>query len=176
MKGHDMKIEEKSLGKLVRQRRLQMGLSQKELAELLGYKKVVKGIRRIEQMERGRAAKVVVTKIMAALGITAEDRIACYEEDYRQMQAHCRANPLAPHLIVRLMAAVYCRREVPEGLTEEALLDHVLEFSAESGFRCCLMCSHWLRFWVDPDGEWRRDETMGGGPWARPDVGALLGI
>jgi len=171
-----MNIEEKSLGKLVKQRRQELGLSQKELAELLGYKKIVKGIRRIEQMERGRAAKVVASKMMAVLGISEGERVACYEEDYRQMQAHFRANPIVPHLIVRLMAAVYCRREVPDGLSEEELLDYVIEFSAESGFRCCLMCSHWLRFWVDPDGKWRRDETMGGGPWARPDVGVLFRV
>jgi len=52
-------------GQLLKDRRIAMGLSPKQLAEKLGYRNIVKGIRRINEAEEGGGDNNKLQEIMA---------------------------------------------------------------------------------------------------------------
>ena len=159
-----MGCEEKAFGLLIKNRREDLGFSQKDLAGLLGYKKTVKGIRRIEQLEEGSIVEIVVEKVMAILGLRDEDRAVCKAEDEQRRWECMMANPVTPHVVVRLLAAVHLKEEVPEDATVEEMLEFAREMARERRMKCCLVYSHWLRFWIQEDGTWYRDEEVDRGP------------
>jgi len=165
-----------AFGVLMRKRREEMGYSRKDVADLLGYKNAVKGIRRVERLEDGWIVEVVLEKVMKILRVAGEERVVCREEDERREYEWKLANPVIPHVVVRLMAAVYMRRGVPEGVSEEEMLEFARGVAMERGWRCWLVISHWVRYGILGDGSWKREENISGGPAGRLDVGLVVKV
>ena len=68
------------------------------------------------------------------------------------------------HLVVRLMAAVYARKALPEGITTpEEAESWACEFAREHRWRVCLVVSRRISLWIDSFGlvEARTEATPG---------------
>ena len=99
----------------------------------------------------------------------------CRVEDERRLFEWQIENPIKPHLVIRWVAAVYARQEVPEKGTEEEMLDYVRKLAMKFRCKCWFVVSHWICYAVERDGSWRVVRGVNSGPVARLDVGALVG-
>lgn len=82
-----------------RKRRLEIQMSLAQLARLVGYKNVSKGVRKIDFFERsGTCHAELFRKLTAALGIDEQTRNRLDYEDYHDWLA-TPANPPAPYLL-----------------------------------------------------------------------------
>ena len=77
-----------------------------------------------------------------------------------------------PVLVVRLMAACFQHREVPEHLAdEEEMISHALATSAETGLRTCLVLGPRRAWYCEPDGSrYFSEEPPSGGSVVGRDV------
>jgi transcriptional regulator with XRE-family HTH domain len=140
-----------------RQTRLARGLRLGDLARRLGYKNVGKGANRINTFERGgRIHKDLFAKLAVALGIDSETVDRLVEEDRRQFFAEWNAwanEPIRPHLVVRLMAAVYTIHPLPDEIqTVEQAEAYAADFARGKKMHCCLVLSRRLSVWIGDDG------------------------
>lgn len=163
------------LGALIAEKRNQAGISKKQLAELCGYTKIAKGIRRVGEIERGKVIKELTAKIMQILDISNEERESCKHKDYDlEMERRNNLPPFKPYIVRRLIAAVYQNLPVPEGMSHEELIENTLKRSVEEHFLMCLQLDYDLRYWMNPNGTYFVDRTFEGGPWARPNIGIFF--
>lgn len=163
------------LGALIAEKRSQAGITRKKLAELCDYRKLEKGIRRIEEIENGRVIEELTVKIMKILEISKEERENCKQKDYDfEMERRNNLPPFKPYIVRRLIPAVYQSISVPEGLSNEELIEYTLKKSAEEHFYMCLQLNYDLRYWIQPDGKCLEDHKFDGGPWAKPNIGIFF--
>ncbi len=147
-----------ALGTHIRSLRQCRGLSLGDLARLVGYGNISKGGNRLHQLETtGRGHPDLLGKVAEALEIdwqTVEDLV---EEDRRAAYADWSrwANEvIQPYLVVRVMAAVYCRQVLPaEIATQEAAEQHAAAIAAERHMQVCLVWSRRLSVWFDAGGK-----------------------
>ena len=60
-----------------------------------------------------------------------------------------------PHLVVRLMSAVYQRKAIPPGLTREEVLQRTQHFSTSLDLRVAVVWTATQATYVEPDGSRR---------------------
>lgn len=140
-----------------RKQRLARGLTLGKLAARVGYRNMSRGANRIHRFEQtGQIHRDLLGKIAVALGVENETVETLATEDRRRVLAEWGqwANePIRPHLIVRLMSAVYVRCELPSGITTvEAAEEYAAHVARERGSRVCLVLSRKTSVWFSEDG------------------------
>jgi len=145
------------LGKHFKSVRQERGISLGTLARMIGYKNVGKGANRINLFEQqGDIKEDLLMKLAEALSIdwlTVEDLI---EKDRRQFFTEWNAwanEPITPHVVVRLIAAVYFRQELPRcSSSVEEAEDAAAAIAIRWKKRCCLVLSRRISVWFDEHG------------------------
>ena len=156
-----------NLGAFLRAERLRRGLSLSELARMVGYRNINKGVRRIMALEQTGSGKAdLLVNVAAALNLdwTVVERLVDEDRQERLREWEQWVNePVPIHLVVRLMAAVYARKVLPEDiLTPEQAEKWACEFAREHRWRVCLVVSRRRSVWIDAEGVYATTE-------ARPD-------
>jgi hypothetical protein len=160
-----------NLGSFIKAERLKHGLTLGRLARLVGYHNINKGARRIACLEKTGSTMPpdLLVKVVDALGLdwTLVERLA--EEDRRERLRAWEAwvnEPTPMHLVVRLMAAVYARRELPaEVTTQEQAETWACTFARQHRCQVCLVLSRRWSVWIDADGQIQaRTEARTGEP------------
>ncbi len=128
-----MKPMSTHLSRFFRQRREVRKLSFGDVARLLGYKNVAKGSNKVIKFERdGNIRPDLFSKLAAVLEISAEDIRRCIQEDKADWQ-RWSDEPIEPHLVARIMCAVYSTKRIPTELQEsqEAMEEFASAFAKE---------------------------------------------
>ncbi len=141
------------LGDLFRARRAGRGLTIGQLARLVGYTNVTRGCNRIRGFEAGgKVAPDLLSKLAEALGVTPAEIQRALGEDYRDWLAWAE-EPVRPHLVVRSMACVYQRVELPDdALDPGAAGSFASRLAVERKLKVCLVLSRRLSVWYDATG------------------------
>ena len=130
--------------------RVEMHLSLTQLARMVGYVNVSKGVRKIDQFERtGACHPILFVKLTAALGIDERTRNQLEYQDYKDWLA-APANPPTPYMMRSpIMGCI----GLPEELTTvEEMEGYASDYARRHGAAVCLVLSRriWMRF--DKDG------------------------
>lgn len=142
-------------GRFLKERRLAINLTQKQLADKLGYRNTNRGIRRIQKIEDGFIDSDLVCKIMQNLDVSNEERAkCCLREEACILEQIAKLPKFKPVLVWRAMACVYVEVKMPESLTT---VDEMLEFASayakERKALCWLKLDYNLRYHINRDGE-----------------------
>lgn len=146
------------LGEYLRDNRVKQGLTLGQLARMVGYRNINKGERRITALERtGKGNADLLVNVASALNLDWEMVLDLAEEDRQERLREWEAwanQPVPMHLVVRLMAAVYARKVLPEGVTTpEQAETWACEFAKEHRWRVCLVVSRRQSVWIDAEGQ-----------------------
>lgn len=141
-------------GKFLKDRRISLGLTPKQLAEKLGYRNLVKGIRRISEAEEANSGEFKLQEIMAALNVTEADRTQCAEEQKRQVLELVKTLPkFKPILLWHVQACFYAEERIPEELTTlEQMMEFASDFAKNKKRPAMLLIDYHLKCYVRPDG------------------------
>ena len=133
-----------------RKRRLEMHLSLAQLARIVGYANISKGVRKIDTLERkGECHPILFAKLMAALGIDERTRSRLAYEDYKEWLA-TPANPPTPYM---LRSPIRGCLGVPEELkTVEEMERYAADYARRGGWSVCLVLDNRIRMLFSPDG------------------------
>jgi len=135
-----------------KRRRLERGLTVPQLARMIGYQNVSRGIRRIMAFEEtGHAHPKLLMKLTNALDIdqatVARLAYADWCERFKAMN-----QPIEPYLVRRLLYGGGTRL-VPRHLhSTEAIERYAAHFAKRCGTEVCLILSQRVRMWFNPDG------------------------
>jgi transcriptional regulator with XRE-family HTH domain len=137
-----------------RQRREARKFSFGDVARRLGYKNVAKGANKVIKFERdGNIRPDLFSKLAAVLEISVEDIRRCIEEDKGEWERWAD-EPIEPHLVARVMCAVYSTKRIPVELqaSRAAMEEFASEFASERRWRVWLVLSKRTRVWFDEKG------------------------
>ena len=140
------------------QQREAKGLRPGQLARLAGCANVEKQGGRIREFEiSGKISKELFERLTTALNIdleTIERLVGQDRKEFFEAWLKWVNEPIQPHLVVRLMAAVYSSQKLPPEITtmEEAEA-YASSVAAESKRRVCLVWSRRISCWFLPTGE-----------------------
>jgi len=164
------------LSRFFEKHRISKSLKPGQVASLIGYTNISKGGSRIRSFEQtGSISRELFEKLAAFFEIDNGIIEQLVEEDRREFFHKWLAwvnEPIQPHLVVRLIAAVYSRRDMgPDiGTIEEAEV-WAASVARESRLKCCLVWSRRLSIWFDETGSIvGRTEAVPGEvnvPWMR---------
>jgi transcriptional regulator with XRE-family HTH domain len=146
---------------LFRRWRDERGLTIPELARLVGYRNITKGCNRIQKFEAGgKIAPDLLVRLSEALGISPDEIRQSLGEDYREWLTWAN-EPVKPYVVVRYMACVYSRVELPEdALAPEAAEVFASDLARERKMMVCLVISRRLSIGFDSTGkEYQRLES-----------------
>jgi transcriptional regulator with XRE-family HTH domain len=151
-------VRSSNLGAFISAERKRRRLTLGQLARLVGYRNISKGARRIACLEQtGTATPDLLVNVAEALNLDwamverlaeadSQDRFRAWEEWASQPVPMC--------LVVRLMAAVYSRKNLPAWVTTpEQAEAWACEFARTHRLRVCLVVSRRLSVWIDGQGE-----------------------
>lgn len=135
-------------------RRLSLG----QLAALLGYRSITKGMNRVKWFEDGgKVHPDLLIKLVQVLEVDPATVNQLIEEDRRQfLDAWNRwaDEPIQPCVVVRLIPAICQHREIP---AEVKTLDQMEQFASEIARnehkRACLVVSRRLTIWFNEKGQ-----------------------
>lgn len=161
------------LSEMFRQRRSASGISLGDLARACGYLNVSRGANRIQAFERsGEIEPKLLGNLAAALGIASSEIRQAVAQDRAEWEEWA-SQPIVPHLVVRLIAAFYCRQAIPSDIHHSQILmeDYAADFAYDNRVRVCLVLSRKLRVWFERDG-WKSGVTedtfvVRNGPWLK---------
>ena len=142
------------LSRFFRHRRESLKLSFGDVARRLGYQNVAKGANKVITFERdGSIRPDLFRRLAAILEISADDIRRCIEEDKGEWERWAD-EPIEPHLVARVMCAVYSTKSIPLDLQEsqEAMEQFASAFAKERKWRVWLVISKRIRIWFDADG------------------------
>jgi transcriptional regulator with XRE-family HTH domain len=104
------------LSRFFRQRREARKLSFGDLGRRLGYINVTKGANKVIKFERdGNIQPDLFRKVAAVLEISDDDIRRCVEADRAEWERWAD-EPIEPHLVARIMCAVYSTKRIPPEL------------------------------------------------------------
>jgi transcriptional regulator with XRE-family HTH domain len=143
-----------NLGSLFRQRRDERGLTTAQLARLLGYRNVTKGCNRIGRFEDGgKVAPDLLAGLSEALEVTPDEIRRSLDGDYKEWLAWAD-EPVRPYVVLRYMACVYSRVELPDdALSPEAAEVFASQLARERKLMVCLVVSRRLSIRFDSTGK-----------------------
>ena len=154
-------------GRHIKTVRTQRGIRLSELARLLGYGNINRGVQRLHVFEsEGIITEELLAKVVQVLGIPDEDLKRLMERDrqdlHRRFEEWCsKSEP--PHLIIRLIPGVYRRKWVPDSVPAERVEEYASATAAEEQKKTCLVLNRRESVWYDEEGRFRFRQT------ARPD-------
>ena len=100
--------------------RKERDLSLSQLARLVGYQNVTKGCNKITKFEeRGEIHADLLRKLADSLGIgaaTIDALIDCDRREFERVWNEWADQPISPHIVIRLIPAVYRRSDLPVGI------------------------------------------------------------
>ncbi len=150
----------KLTGKYLKEERLKQGLNTAELARLMGYKNVSKGMNRIIELERENIViPEVLKRIVDALNLDLDhvhslirkDR----DEDKRKFEEWAN-EPVEMYYIIRLMPTIYLSYDLPTNIkTEEEAVEFVAGIAKEKHNKCWVVLSRREKVYITEDGEIR---------------------
>ncbi|MBI2806123.1 MAG: hypothetical protein HYX68_14170 [Planctomycetes bacterium] len=152
------------------QARLARGLKPGQVAQLCDSSNVSKVGNRIRVFElSGNVSKELFGKLVAFFEINAETIEKLAEQDRREFFDQWLAwvnEPITPHLVIRVMAAIYTTRAVQKEIaTMEAAESWASGVAREIKKRCCLVWSRRISIWFGEDGSViERTEAVPGEP------------
>jgi transcriptional regulator with XRE-family HTH domain len=142
------------LSRFFRHRREARKLSFGDVAHLLGYVNVTKGANKVIKFERdGNIRPDLIRKLAAILEISDDEIRRCLQEDKAEWERWAN-EPVEPHLVARIMCAVYSTKWIPAELQEsrEAMEAFASAFAKERKWRVWLVLSKRTRVWFDEKG------------------------
>ena len=136
-----------------KQRREEKGLTRAQLAQLVGYRNISKGCRRLAEFEEtGAVHPDLFGKLTAALAIDEATVKHLLEGDYRSWNKWAN-QPIRPYLVIHLIAAVYNTIGLPEHICSVAEAERFASITAKRyRMRCCLVLSRRISVWYATDG------------------------
>jgi transcriptional regulator with XRE-family HTH domain len=143
------------LSRFFRQRREARKLAFGDLARRLGYVNVTKGANKVIKFERdGQIRPDLFRKLTAVLEISTDDIRRCIEADKAEWERWAD-EPIEPHLVARIMPAVYSTKSIPPELqrSQEAMEEFASEFARERKWRVWLVLTKKTRVWFDEKGQ-----------------------
>ena len=148
--------------------RKERDLSLSQLARLVGYTNVTKGSNKIQKFEqRGEIHTDLLWKLADELDIDKTTIDTLVEQDRREFVRvwnEWANEPIRPHIVIRLIPAVYKRSELPDGIVsvEEAEII-AADVARRWRKKVCLQWTRRLSVWFDSDGnvEFRTETTPG---------------
>jgi transcriptional regulator with XRE-family HTH domain len=144
-----------NLSRFFRHRREARKFSFGDLARQLGYKNVAKGANKVIKFERdGNIKPDLFHKLAAVLEISNDDIRRCIEADKAEWEAWAD-EPIEPHLVARIMCAVYSTKRIPVELQEsrQAMEEFASAFASERKWRVWLVLTKRTRVWFDESGQ-----------------------
>jgi hypothetical protein len=142
------------LGDFFRARRVERKLTTGQLARLAGYRNLGRGSNRIHRFEAGdRIAPDLLGKLTEVLEIHPDQVRRCAAEDYNDWLTWA-SEPIRPHLVLRWIACVYQRVELPDdALAPETAEAYAAGLARERKLRVCLVLSRRLSVYFDGTGQ-----------------------
>jgi len=143
------------LSRFFRQRREGRKLSFGDVARLLGYSNVAKGANKVIKFERdGNIRPELFRNLAAVLEISTDDIRRCMEADRAEWERWAD-EPIEPHLVARIMPAVYSTKRIPAELqaSREAMEEFASAFAKERKWRVWLVLSKRIRIWFNERGK-----------------------
>ena len=140
-----------------RNKRLALGLRLGDLALRVGYERSGRsrahGCNRLNRFETtGRITEAMLAKVASVLDIPKTKIDELRQEDLRE-RARWLNEPIRPHMVVRLMAAVYCPVALPDGIESvEDAERYASEFARERRVQVCLVLSRRISVYFNADG------------------------
>jgi len=142
-------------------------LSLQQIARLLGYRNLNKGVRRVQTFERsGEIDGRLFQKLAAALEVDQATVNRLLQEDLEEWTKWVN-EPIKPYLVVRLMPAFYSQAELPDEIESvEEAERYASEFARERRLRVCLVLSRRISVYFADDGsfQYASEAVPGGGP------------
>ena len=144
------------LGNYFRRLRAERGLGLGDLARRLGYRNVTKGSNRIRAFEGGgKVHPALLGNLADVLGIGPDEIRRLVAEDYKDWLAWAD-EPIRPYVVVRLLACVYQRVQLPDdALTGGAAEAFAADIAREKKMRAWLVLSRRVSIYFDMDGNRR---------------------
>lgn len=164
-------------GIFLKERRAVLKLTQAQLAAMVGYSNITKGIRRISAIENGDTGTDLTEKLMNCLGVSPAERQRCLDhEDNFRRQLIAKLPDFKPVLTWRAMACIYVPVEIPEDITRpQEMLAYAAELARSRHGNCCLELDYDLKYWISKNGDISKaDRRIKKLPRAKPDIGILL--
>ncbi len=147
-----------NLSQYVKEQRQARNLNRAELAKLMGYSNVTKGMNRITALENGQDLHPeILEKIIKALNLDrkkVETLLQSEKQEYEKAFEEWADTPVPMKLIVRYMAAFYISRELPLQITTaDQAEEYACNFAREHRLMACLALSRRQALWINREGE-----------------------
>ena len=144
------------LGDLVCRKRLALGLTLQELAQMVGYRNRNKGARRLERLEsEGDGEADLVARVAGALGLDAAEVAERQARDEATREAAFQewlSVPQPMELYAHVVSVTFVV-PLPEGLTEEQAIAYAREAQKRLRLRMCLVLDRRRSLWISPEGK-----------------------
>ena len=144
------------LGNHFRKTRLTRGLTRGQLARHV-YQNISKGARRISNFEKtGRAKGDLLTKLASVLEIDNKVIEELLDADRRAYQEFL-SEPIKPHIVVRLLAVVYLRVDLPADIDSlDEAEEYTVRFARRHRLRVCLVWTRRTSIYFATDGSFEQ--------------------
>jgi len=150
-------------GRHIRKVRTQRGIRLSDMARLVGYGKINRGVQRLHRFEtEGIITEELLDKVVQALGVSDEDLKRLIEQDREDLRLRfeewcSKSEP--PHLVIRLIPGVYQRVWVPDSVPADKLEQYAATTAAEEQKKTCLVLNRRESLWFDEEGRFRFRQT-----------------
>ncbi len=144
--------------KYLKEERLKQRLNTSELARLMGYRNVSKGMNRITNLERENIIiPEVLEKIVNVLNLDHEyvdSLIKRDEEKDRRIFEEWLSEPIEMYYVMRIIPTIYLSYNLPSNINSEIeAIKFVANIAKEKYKKCCLVLSRKEKIYIDEDGE-----------------------
>jgi transcriptional regulator with XRE-family HTH domain len=163
-----MKSHSNLLGKLIQKQRFEYKkLTRRELAKMLGYSNLGRGIWQIEQIENGKMEKpldTLVSRICEILEIPELDRKRCeFEEKKLLLEYRKTLSPFKPHISVRLGSCFGNNYAIPEEIRGvDGYISYSIGLAKTIKQTVRLWINRDLSYVVEPEGKYIIDRKYHG--------------
>jgi len=148
----------KLTGKYLKEERLKKNLNTAELARLIGYKNVSKGMNRIVDLERENIIiPEVLAKIVKALNLDHSYVNSLVEKDKDEDKKEFEkwlSEPIKMYYVMRIIPTIYLSYDLPSYIySEDEAINFVAGVAKEKHKKCCIVLSRKEKIYIDEDGE-----------------------
>jgi transcriptional regulator with XRE-family HTH domain len=146
------------LGSYICGERLKHKLNTAQLAEMIGYKNLNKGMRRITALEReGTASPALLEKVVDVLELDAGYIYSLIRKDREAYEADLELwlkEPIKMYYTIRMMPTIYLSYELPSDIkTEDEAIRFVAGIAKEKHNKCWVVLSRKEKVYITEDGE-----------------------
>ncbi|HPY14324.1 MAG TPA: hypothetical protein PLW37_04335 [bacterium] len=160
-----MKSHSNLLGKLIQKQRFEYKkLTRKELAKMLGFSNLGRGIWQIEQIENGIIEEPLISRICDILEIPEFDRKRCgFEEKKLLLEYRKTLSPFKPHISVRLGSCFGKNYAIPEEISGvDGYISYSIGLAKTIKQTVRLWINRDLSYVVEPEGKYIIDRKYHG--------------